>query len=65
VRREAANRVTINVGGGGGCVGVEQCCILVLAGDSDTASENTLLGQFDLVGIPPAPADGPQIEVTF
>jgi molecular chaperone DnaK (HSP70) len=44
---------------------VEQCCILVLAGDSDTASENTLLGQFDLVGIPPAPADGPQIEVTF
>jgi len=45
--------------------GGTQCCILVLSGDSDTASENTLLGQFDLVGLPPAPADTPQIEVTF
>jgi molecular chaperone DnaK len=29
------------------------------------ASENKLLGQFDLVGIPPAPRGVPQIEVTF
>jgi molecular chaperone DnaK len=29
------------------------------------AADNTLLGQFDLVGIPPAPRGMPQIEVTF
>jgi molecular chaperone DnaK len=29
------------------------------------AADNTLLGQFDLVGIPPAPRGVPQIEVTF
>lgn len=42
-----------------------QCCILVLAGDDSQSSKNMLLGQFDLVGIPPAPMDVPQIEVTF
>jgi len=29
------------------------------------AADNKLLGQFDLVGIPPAPRGVPQIEVTF
>ena len=29
------------------------------------AADNKLLGQFDLVGIPPAPRGMPQIEVTF
>ena len=29
------------------------------------AADNKLLGQFDLVGIPPAPRGTPQIEVTF
>lgn len=29
------------------------------------AADNTMLGQFDLVGIPPAPRGVPQIEVTF
>ena len=29
------------------------------------AADNKLLGQFDLVGIPPAPRGNPQIEVTF
>mmetsp|Transcript_19373 Transcript_19373/g.37097 ORF Transcript_19373/g.37097 Transcript_19373/m.37097 type:complete len:383 (-) Transcript_19373:1105-2253(-) len=42
-----------------------ECCILVLAGDDSQSSKNMLLGQFDLVGIPPAPMDVPQIEVTF
>lgn len=42
-----------------------ECCILVLAGDDLTSSNNVLLGQFDLVGIPPAPMDTPKIEVTF
>ncbi|KAK3249207.1 hypothetical protein CYMTET_41356 [Cymbomonas tetramitiformis] len=41
------------------------CCILIIAGDSAKASANSLIGQFDLVGIPPAPHDVPQIEVTF
>lgn len=43
----------------------EQACILVLYGDSPVASENLLLGQFDIVNIPPAPKDVPRIEVTF
>ena len=29
------------------------------------ASENELLGQFDIVGIPPQPAEVPRIQVTF
>merc|ERR1712097_23906 len=36
-----------------------------LQGERDMASDNKLLGQFDLVGIPPAPRGVPQIEVTF
>jgi len=47
----------------------EVACILVQYGpephQSGTASKNQLLGQFDLVGIPPAPKDVPRIEVTF
>lgn len=34
-------------------------------GEREMASANKLLGQFDLVGIPPAPRGVPQIEVTF
>ncbi|MFT4074721.1 MAG: molecular chaperone DnaK [Asticcacaulis sp.] len=34
-------------------------------GERPMASDNKLLGQFDLVGIPPAPRGVPQIEVTF
>src|SRR3989454_6349721 len=37
----------------------------VLQGESEMAAHNKLLGQFDLVGIPPAPRGMPQIEVTF
>ena len=34
-------------------------------GEREMAADNKLLGQFDLVGIPPAPRGMPQIEVTF
>ncbi len=39
--------------------------IRVFQGERQIASDNKLLGQFDLVGIPPAPKGMPQIEVTF
>src|SRR5688572_11452197 len=39
--------------------------IRVFQGEREMAADNTLLGQFDLVGIPPAPRGVPQIEVTF
>ena len=39
--------------------------IRVFQGEREMASDNKLLGQFDLVGIPPAPRGIPQIEVTF
>jgi len=39
--------------------------IKVLQGERDMAADNKLLGQFDLVGIPPAPRGVPQIEVAF
>src|SRR5581483_7502829 len=34
-------------------------------GEREMAADNKLLGQFDLVGIPPAPRGVPQVEVTF
>ena len=37
----------------------------VFQGERDMANDNKLLGQFDLVGIPPAPRGIPQVEVTF
>ncbi|HXV31557.1 MAG TPA: molecular chaperone DnaK [Sinorhizobium sp.] len=39
--------------------------IRVSQGEREMAADNKLLGQFDLVGIPPAPRGIPQIEVTF
>lgn len=39
--------------------------IRVFQGEREMASDNKLLGQFDLVGIPPAPRGVPQIEVIF
>jgi molecular chaperone DnaK len=39
--------------------------IRVFQGEREIASQNKLLGQFDLVGIPPAPRGMPQVEVTF
>ena len=39
--------------------------IRVFQGEREMASDNKLLGQFDLVGIPSAPRGVPQIEVTF
>jgi molecular chaperone DnaK len=39
--------------------------IRVFQGERDMAADNKSLGQFDLVGIPPAPSGVPQIEVTF
>ena len=39
--------------------------IRVFQGEREMATDNKLLGQFDLVGIPPAPRGTPQIEVTF
>lgn len=42
-----------------------QVGIKVLQGEREMAADNKLLGEFDLVGIPPAPRGMPQIEVTF
>ena len=39
--------------------------IRAFQGERELAADNKLLGQFDLVGIPPAPRGMPQIEVTF
>jgi molecular chaperone DnaK len=39
--------------------------IRVFQGEREMAADNKSLGQFDLVGIPPAPRGVPQIEVTF
>merc|ERR550514_1852247 len=42
-----------------------QVQIKVFQGEREMAADNKLLGNFDLVGIPPAPRGVPQIEVTF
>lgn len=42
-----------------------QVQIKVLQGEREMAVDNKLLGQFDMVGIPPAPRGMPQIEVSF
>ena len=39
--------------------------IRVFQGEREMAADNKLLGQFDLVGIPPAPRGVPQVEVAF
>merc|ERR1712119_169056 len=42
-----------------------QVGIKVYQGEREMAADNKMLGQFDLVGIPPAPRGVPQIEVSF
>merc|ERR1711972_1015795 len=42
-----------------------QVGIKVFQGEREFAADNQMLGQFDLVGIPPAPRGVPQIEVAF
>jgi len=42
-----------------------QVGIKVCQGEREMAADNKMLGQFDLVGLPPAPRGVPQIEVTF
>ena len=42
-----------------------QVGIKVLQGEREMAGDNQLLGQFDLMNIPPAPRGVPQIEVIF
>jgi molecular chaperone DnaK len=42
-----------------------QVQIKVMQGEREMAADNKLLGEFDLVGIPPAPRGVPQIEVSF
>ena len=42
-----------------------QVGIKVFQGEREMAADNHMLGQFDLVGVPPAPRGVPQIEVTF
>jgi molecular chaperone DnaK len=39
--------------------------IRVFQGEREMAADNKMLGQFDLIGIPPAPRGSPQVEVTF
>merc|ERR1712140_85971 len=45
--------------------GQTQVEIKVHQGEREMASDNKILGQFQLIGIPPAPRGVPQIEVTF
>ncbi|MBB1248938.1 molecular chaperone DnaK [Rhizobium sp. G21] len=45
--------------------GQQAVTIRVYQGEREMAGDNKMLGQFDLVGIPPAPRGVPQIEVTF
>merc|ERR1719402_1924451 len=45
--------------------GQTQVEIKVMQGEREMARDNKLLGQFQLVGIPPAPRGVPQVEVTF
>ncbi len=45
--------------------GQKAVTIRVFQGEREMASDNKMLGQFDLVGLPPAPRGVPQIEVTF
>jgi len=45
--------------------GQTQVEVKVLQGERPMAGDNNMLGQFTLVGIPPAPKGSPQIEVTF
>uniref|UniRef100_A0A183GNJ6 75 kDa glucose-regulated protein n=1 Tax=Heligmosomoides polygyrus TaxID=6339 RepID=A0A183GNJ6_HELPZ len=45
--------------------GQTQVQIKVCQGEREMANDNKMLGQFSLVGIPPAPRGVPQIEVTF
>jgi molecular chaperone DnaK len=45
--------------------GQQAVTIRVFQGEREMAADNKALGQFDLVGIPPAPRGVPQIEVTF
>merc|ERR1712012_1415421 len=45
--------------------GQTQVEIKVHQGEREMAADNTMLGQFQLVGIPPAPRGVPQVEVTF
>ena len=47
------------------CVRVRQVGIKVFQGERAMAADNKMLGQFDLIGIPPAPRGVPQVEVTF
>lgn len=52
------------------CTELESCHwpqvgIKVLQGEREMATDNKMLGQFELEGIPPAPRGLPQIEVTF
>jgi len=42
-----------------------QVGIKVLQGEREMAADNKILGNFDLIGIPPAPRGTPQIEVSF
>lgn len=42
-----------------------EICVLVLAGDAPTAAGCSVLGQFDLVGLPPCPANQQRIQVTL
>jgi molecular chaperone DnaK len=45
--------------------GQQAVTIRVFQGEREMATDNKMLGQFDLVGLPPAPRGVPQIEVTF
>ena len=57
---KVAKNTTLNVS-----ISQNAVTIRVFQGEREMAADNKLLGNFDLVGIPPAPRGVPQIEVTF
>ena len=44
--------------------GQTELCVLIYSGESNKASKNRLLGQFQLINLPPAPYGVPQIEAS-
>ncbi len=45
--------------------GQTEVCLMLYQGESPVASRNKLMGQFHLVGLPPAPVGVPKVEVGF
>lgn len=43
----------------------ETLCVLILHGDSEVASQNEVIGQFDIKSLAPAPAETPRVQIQY